>query len=293
MSTAGRSHLPPPDPNPLDDDRTTTRTADPGRRVGPRRLAVVTARLSDRDRQVLHSLAAMHHLTTRQIERLHFQEEDGVTPLAAVRRAHRCVARLHDLGLLDRIDRRVGGPGGGSAPYCWALSPGGARALDTPRRRRGPTPGIQHLAHTLDVAEVVVRLHEHARHQPVDIVAIETEPACWRPMPAARGRGWLKPDLRLTLRTRGHELHWFVEVDRDHERAAALAHKTSRYVTAWRDGSEQARAGVFPRVLWVVPSSERAAALDRICAATPGAPAGLFVVVNRSAAIDALTEPPQ
>lgn len=89
------------------------------------------------------------------------------------------------------------------------------------------------------------------------------------------------------------ELHWFVEVDRGDERAAALTHKTTRYVAAWRHGGEQARAGVFPRVLWIVPSSERAAAVDRLCATTPGAPVGLFVVVPRTAAIDTLTEPPQ
>jgi hypothetical protein len=295
MTAPGWTYLPPHDPRPLDDGPTSTpRGAGTGRRrpIGRRQLAAVTAQLCDRDRLVLRSLGALHHLTTRQIERLHFQEDTAVTPLAATRRAHRCVTRLHALGLLDRLDRRIGGPHAGSAPTCWHLSAAGARALDTPRRR--PTPGIQHLAHTLDVAEVVVRLHEHARRHPLEIVAIETEPDCWRRLTAGTGRrGWLKPDLRVTLTTPGHELHWFVEVDRGHERTPALTHKIGRYLAAWKNGSEQARAGVFPRVLWIVPDPRRAAAVDQLCTATTAAPAGLFAVATRATAIDTLTEPPQ
>lgn len=123
---------------------------------------------------------------------------------------------------------------------------------------------------------------------------METEPTCWRRLMTASGRpGWLKPDLRVTLRVPGRELHWFVEVDRGHERRGALTQKMSTYVAAWRDGGEQARAGVFPRVLWIVPNDDRAAAVGDVCTSTPGSPAGLFVVATRAAAIDTLQALPQ
>jgi hypothetical protein len=301
VTASGWSHLPPHDPRPLGDDpepaaiATTVHPAAP-LRVRPEQLALLKAGLSDHSRVVLRSLAALPYLTTRQIERLHFREDTQVTPLAATRRAHRCLARLHDVGLVDRLDRRIGGARAGSAAYIWRLSPAGARTVDLRRQRRSPIPGLLHIAHWLDVAEVVVRLHEQTRHHPthVEVVNIETEPTCWRRLATGSGRpGWLKPDLRVTLRVPGHELHWFVEVDRGHEHRGALTRKMSAYVAAWRDGNEQARTGVFPRVLWIVPNNERAAEVEAHSTSTPGALPGLFVVATRAAAIDTLQALPQ
>jgi hypothetical protein len=96
----------------------------------------------------------------------------------------------------------------------------------------------------------------------------------------------------LTLATVSHELHWFVEVDRGNEHRGALTHKITSYVAAWRDGGEQVRAGVFPRVLWIVPTDQRAAALRELWTSTPGVPSGMMTTTVRAAAIDALVEPP-
>ena len=262
-------------------------------RARPEGMAQLDAALPEAARAVLGSLSALHVLTSRQLDRLHFQEDHTVTPLAATRRAHRCLARLHQLGVVDRLDRRVGGPRAGSTAYIWRLSPAGARLVGLPAQRRRPEPGYHHIAHTLDVAEVVVRLHEHARHNRVAVSSIETEPGCWRRYtdPAGRPR-WLKPDLRLTLRTARAELHWFVEVDRGHERTGAITHKATAYAHAWRDGTEAARAGVYPCVLWVVPDQGRAALVAANCSAFPAAPAGLFATATRADAIDTLTETP-
>lgn len=284
------------DPRPLEDDPTGTDPADPA--PTPRRrtpaASSVQAGLSRRELAVLGSLGAYRYLTTRQVERLHFTGT-ARSALAATRAAHRTVARLRDQGLVGPLKRRIGGRQAGSAVFIWRLTPAGARVagLDT-GSWRSPEPGLAHLAHTLDVAEVAVRLHECARTRAVEIIAVETEPDCWRRyVTGARQRAWLKPDLRLTVRVPGHELHWFVEVDRGSEHRRVLQRKIALYLGAWRDGGEQARAGVFPRVAWIVPNPPRAAAVKALCASSSGVPAGLFVVTVRANAIDALTEPPR
>jgi hypothetical protein len=253
----------------------------PTPRVGGRELSQLRSELSDRDLAIMRSLAALHYVTTRQLERLHFQGT-GMTVLAATRGARRTLARLYELGLVDRLERRIGGVRAGSAAYVLRLSPPGARLLDDSNRRRSREPTLAHLAHVLDVAELVVRLHEHARAGGVEIIAVETEPACWRTLIGLHGgRVLLKPDLRLTLGVGHHELHWFVEIDRGSEHRPALVRKISTYLAAWRDGGEQARAGIFPRVLWVVPDERRAAVIEQVCGSTTGVPVGMFAVGRR------------
>src|ERR1039458_319034 len=109
-------------------------------RVGRRQLAKVRAGLSDRDLAILLSLAALHFLTTRQVERLHFPVGE-LTPLAASRSSRRVLARLHESGLVERLERRIGGVRAGSASYVLTLSALGARLLqaDSRRRSRGPS----------------------------------------------------------------------------------------------------------------------------------------------------------
>lgn len=278
------------DPRPLEDPPPDAGQSDS--HPSPRRRTDRSG-LTPRDTAVVSSLAALRCLTTRQIERLHFQDAPTSAP-AAARAARRCLAGLRTRGLVTRLRRRIGGLERGSAVFIWRLTAAGASVADLDINAwRSHEPGPAHVAHTLDVAEVVVRLHERARNRPVDIAAVETEPHCWRHCQTRHSqRAWLKPDLRLTLRVPGHELHWFVEIDRGTEYRPALRRKIASYLAAWRDGAEQARAGVFPRVAWVVPKA-RVTLLQDLCASTPHSPAGLWVVVARTDAIDALTEPPR
>lgn len=258
---------------------------------GRRQLARLRTRLSDRDLGVLRSLAALKYATSRQIERLHFRDSDR-TPLAASRAANRCLTRLHDLHLLDRLERRVGGTHAGSASFVWLLAPAGKRLVGESDRRRSRDPSLAHLAHILDVAELVVRLHEHTRASDgaIELLAVETEPDCWRSFVGHYGsRVMLKPDLRVTAGVDDHELHWFVELDRGTEHRAALTRKISAYVAAWRDGGEEVRAGVFPRVLWVVPDDRRAEVMIEVCATTSGVPEGMFLAATTELAVAVLT----
>jgi hypothetical protein len=63
-------------------------------------------------------------------------------------------------------------------------------------------------------------------------------------------------------------------------------------VAAWRDGGEEVRAGVFPRVLWVVPDDRRAEVIAEVCASTSGVPEGMFAVSVTDQAVTVLTALP-
>ena len=59
-------------------------------------------------------------------------------------------------------------------------------------------------------------------------------------------------------------LHSFVEVDQGTEHSPALLRKLKQYETAYRIGYIEAVAGVFPRVVWIVPNQARAELLSRL-----------------------------
>lgn len=260
-----------------------------GVRYGRRGLLRLRSRLSDRDLAVLHSLAGLKFATTKHLERLHFQDT-GLSAQWAARGTRQALARLHDLSLIERLERRIGGMRAGSASYVYKLTPAGARLIGTANRRRSREPSLAHLAHVLEVAELVVRLHERSRTGDVELVAVETEPECWRSFVGHHGaRALLKPDLRVTLGVGAHELHWFVEQDRGSEHRPALTRKITTYVAAWREGGEQVRAGVFPRVLWVVPDDQRAEVITEVCDSTSGVPEGMFAVTTNDQAVEVLT----
>ncbi len=264
-----------------------------GARIGRRQLAELRQQLSDRDLAVLRSVAALHFVTARQLERLHFTHGHA-TALAAARACRRSLARLHDLTLLDRLERRIGGVRAGSASFVYALSPTGSRLLGDSNRRRSREPSLAHLAHVLDVAELVVRLHERSRPGDVELLSVETEPACWRTFIDTHQRQrTLKPDIRVTLGVGVHELHWFVEVDRGSEHRPALTRKIRAYVTAWEDEGEQTRAGVFPRVLWLAPDNRRVLAITRAWRSVSGVPEGMFVATVTEAAVAVMTSLPR
>ena len=69
--------------------------------------------LSDRDLQLLSFVFQVGVADARQLERLAFPAGPG-TKITAARRARRSLARLVDDGLLNRLDRRVGGVRAGS-----------------------------------------------------------------------------------------------------------------------------------------------------------------------------------
>ncbi|HJQ00854.1 MAG TPA: replication-relaxation family protein [Jatrophihabitans sp.] len=232
----------------------------------------------------------MHQfLTTTQLQRFHFT--DHHTP-AAARICRRVLGRLHQLRVIEHLDRHIGGIRAGSASYVWRIGLIGDRLLqlhDGPSarsRRKEPSP--RYLFHRLAVADVHLALRDGDWR--LDTVA--AEPGCWRPFTGPNGaRQILKPDLYAVTISGDYEDHWFIEVDRATESLPTLLKKCAQYQHYRASNQEQQRHGVFPRVLWIVPTERYAEALRRAIARTAHLPTELFRVCTVPSLPAALQEP--
>ena len=196
-------------------------------------------------------------MTGRQLQLLHLGDGES-----NARAARRLLSRLSTQRILARLDRQIGGVRAGSSGYVYGLGAAGHRLLrpDLPGRRLHEVrDGF--LAHTLAVAGVYVSLRQAEQRGALELLDIETEPRCWRRLDGGTGAEWLKPDLRLVLGVGDEALHSFVELDQGSEHSPALLRKLRQYEAAYRGGMIEAAAGVFPRVVWLVPSERRAARL--------------------------------
>lgn len=227
--------------------------------LGRSQLSVLRDGLSTRDVAILRSLSAHRYLSTIQLERWHFVGH--ATPLSAARRARAVLARLRSVGLLDTLDRRIGGMSQGSSSYLWYLTPAGHRLLTPGAGGKRPfEPSARFLSHRLGVAETHLRLIEASRRGSVDLAEVSTEPECWRSYLSGYGSPQtLKPDLFLIASTPSGEYEhlWFVEWDEGTESIPVIERKATVYDQYRQTGKEQERSGSFPRVLWIVPSESR------------------------------------
>lgn len=238
-------------------------------RIGRRQLEEIRAGLADRDMQIAATVATHRFLTTRQICRFHFT--DKLTETAALRSANRTLDKLRELRVLVALDRRIGGVRAGSGAYVWSLGHVGARLLEQakaaeglPSRYREREPSITFLKHTLAVAEVSLRLCEAARAGHITILAIQHEPDCWRAYGApGGGTARLKPDLAVVSATDDFEDHWFFEIDLATEPPSRVVRACLGYQAYHRTGIEQQRLGLFPAVVWIVPSARRKETIER------------------------------
>jgi hypothetical protein len=227
---------------------------------------VLELQLTDRDIRILEDLDQFRLLTTRQIQRLHLPVRPlgaHATISAATRGTTRILTRLESLGIVARLERRIGGVKHGSASTIWHLGSAGERFLRHRRgdatRRRYQEPGLMFVTHTLAVADVAVRLREHARAGHFDLLQLQSEPACWRPFTAATGEPvTLKPDLFAVTADTSTETHSFVEVDLGTEHMPAITRKCRVYQRYERTGIEQTEHGLFPAIVWIVPTQKRA-----------------------------------
>ncbi len=205
-STSAEEWMPPP-------------TLPPSRRSqvsGRGRAARLRTQLGERDLAVLESLATLRLLTGKQLQRLHVA--DG-SPLTRARRARALLQRLTNLRLVTRLERRIGGIRAGSEGHLYTLSGLGQAVLspDAPpgRRRRslGQTkPWFQD--HLLAVAELAVKLSVYTRDGRAELLAFETEPACWRRFTGSGGQLiTLKPDAYVRIGLGEYEQRAFLELD--------------------------------------------------------------------------------
>jgi hypothetical protein len=248
-------------------------------RISSQRLDSLSERLTDADRAVLLLLSEVRLATGFQIAR-RLWNADSPTDSRA-RAARRSLALLENLRVIERVRHRIGGVRRGSQSITYGVGPTGYRLLGRLgfEPRRLGTPGERHIAHTLAITELVVRLHRAAIDGDLDLIEVQAEPACWRSFLGAMGsRMTLKPDLFLRVGCGALEDRWFVEVDLATESRATLSAKAKRYVIHYRCGEEQRRHGVYPRVIWTVPDAKRREQLEEVLSELPPAAQRLFVV---------------
>lgn len=254
--------------------------------------ARLSRQLSDRDREILASLATLRLATGAQLQRLHVADGSQAT---RARRARALLQRLADLKLVVRLGRSVGGVRAGSSGYVYGLSGNGQAVLATTgpmggRRRRvwETSPSFQD--HVLAVADVYVDLVEAERIDRVELLAFEAEPPCWRKFPGGNGESvMLKPDAFVRLGLGELERSAFVEVDLGTESGPTIARKCGVYAAYWRSGIEQQRHGVFPSVLWLANNERGLARITEVLRRLPRDVQHIFEVALLGDALTTLT----
>jgi|GEM_PF-438329 len=246
-----------------------------------RRAHTLRPRLSDRDLRILRELARFRLMTGRQLQLLFVHSSNHAT---AVRRSRQLLTRLRELGLVQRLGRRIGGIQAGSAGHVYGLSGLGHAVLaldpDSPVGRYGRTvwetaPAFQD--HLLAVCETYVGLRQLERQGTVELLAFDTEPNAWRSFAGPAGeRVRLKPDAFVALGVGELELRLFLEIDRGTESLPTIQRKCRRYLDYWHTGTEQHQHGVFPRVWWLTESPRREARIARLIGDLPPDERGLF-----------------
>jgi len=252
--------------------------------------------LTERDYDVIRDVEHHRLLTTRQIQRLHFDPAHP-TVVASARACNRTLARLRDIGILKTLERRIGGARAGSAGFIWFLGPAGERLLPivnptaTGRGRRNYREPSRHFVeHTLAVAELAVQLVEVERRGELEVLELQTEPASWQQSLNRFGTAQtLKPDLRLVAAVGDYEHHWFIEVDMATEHLPVIVRQCVAYQAFRATGRYEAAHGLFPAVLWVAPTEARAAAVRAAVAATRGLDPDLFRVCTGAAYLAVVT----
>jgi Replication-relaxation len=261
-----------------------------------RSMSELDEQLGVHGREIVQLIAKLHLISGQQVRRFCFAGSgNGRTD---EQRARRALLSLTRLGVLTRLERRVGGVRSGSEGFCYRLAPDGRRLIrwwagdsEAGRRWSLPEPGERFVKHRLAVSEVYVRLVEIARQNEtagIEVVAFEAEPDCWREYIGYGGiRSLLKPDAFVRLGVGAHERWWFIEVDLGSVSRRTRESQAGAYRTYWRSG---AYGDVMPRVLWVTPNElirDRARAAIR----PSGEANSLFVIASLEDALLAATQP--
>jgi hypothetical protein len=251
------------------------------------RITHLERTLTARDWLIVATVARVRLATAGQLQRICFAD-------VSRRQARQTLASLTDRRVLARLPRAVGGVRAGSAGFVYGLDVAGQRLAhqDGNRRRQRPwSVGMTFLAHTLAISELYAQLVEADRAGALELADFATEPNCWRSFTGVGGaRTVLKPDAFVSTRLGRFEDSWFIEVDRGTESTTTLTRKCDRYRHYWQSGAEQARTGVFPKVLWLVPDERRYAALINVFGRQPAESWQLHAVALANEAVKRITQ---
>jgi protein involved in plasmid replication-relaxation len=267
-----------------------------GRYVTSRAARVLAERLSERDWLVLERVADLRFVSGAQLARLCFAGSRD--PSANARAARRALLRLTRLGVLERLPRPIGGVRAGSAGFVYRLGIAGHRLAAVrgwrpeQQRRRSLVPGTLFLRHTLLIGELHTRLVEGERSGRFELLELTAEPLCHRPYDGPGGQPvTLKPDSYVRLANGPYEDSYFIEVDRGTEGSRALSWQLERYTAYYASGQEQRSRGVFPKVLWLTTTPQRAGVIADCAARLPAEHRTLFAAAMFDQALDAMLEP--
>lgn len=262
-------------------------------RITEASVAALASEMTPREQDVVSALDKVRLASIKQLERLHFTAD---SPQANARQARQTLARLTRKRVVTRLERRVGGVRAGSTGTLYALDVAGQRLASAAgpaggiRIRKPWTPGLPFLSHHLSVTELYVRLVEATRSGSTDLLAFDAEPLCWRTFTGIGGaRQVLKPDAFVRLGVGEFEDSYFVEVDRATQSGPAIARKLTVYRRFFQTGREQERFGVFPKVLFLVPSEARKSALVEVLGNHTADSWELFQIARCDEALDVFT----
>ena len=236
----------------------------------------------------LLALVAVHRFaTTTQLARLTALEY--ASPASALRQTQRHLANLAQQRLLTSLERRVGGWQGGSAVTIWAATTRGQRLVaaengedeEVPRRQRPREVSTTFLDHLLAITEVRTSIEEAVRQEADTEAAVALEPDCWRTALSPSGQVQvLRPDLAVTVTSPAYEDRYLVEVDRATENPSRVIATCWRYQEHQATSAQASDDGVFPLVVWLVPTDRRRHRLERAIAHSTGLLRDLFRVIR-------------
>jgi hypothetical protein len=260
-----------------------------GKYLSKKRLEALAGEiLSERDKAILFSLRQCRYLMTGQIQRLHFT--DNATPTAALRAANRVLQKLKDYGVVEFLERRVGGVRAGSSSYIWTLTESGVNLLHlndegSAPRKRVFEPSLYFVKHILAIAETYIRLAEICRRHKLELVKAELEPECWRDYTENGKSVILKPDMFAVTANGKYEDNWFIEIDMSTESLSKIQEKCRRYAKYRNSGIEQKQRDVFPLVVWLAENVSRKSKLQEYiadCRELSENSKGIFTVILSS-----------
>lgn len=215
--------------------------------------------LDEKDRFILEALHCTRSLISSQICSLLYANQPSY--LVAIKRTIRRLNRLKELGLIDHYERQFGGVRAGSKSYIWYLDEPGYRLLVKENKlpsKRYMRPSLTNINHRSAVAETWVqidRLSQQAANFSLENIIFE--PENWRYYRYRDETITLKPDLYISTRMQDTKYHWFIEMDLDTEQISTVMKKCRRYHEYLTTGDAQKHLGVFPIVVWIVPSEKR------------------------------------
>lgn len=248
--------------------------------------------LSKQERVLMRELAKLRLMTHAQLAVILGREPS----VSGARIARRTLARLYELGVLARLDRRVGGIRAGSSGHVYYLGPVGQRLISywdgagLTRGRFRPEPGSRYVRHRLAVSDVYVQAVKAERDGLLDLLAFQAEPDCWRRFgDGFGGTRTLKPDAFMRIGVGAYEDRYFVEVDLGTESRSVITAKIKAYLDYWTGGQEQAEHGVFPRVLLLTTTDERKNSLVKACTRLPEESWQLFTITTLDQTIAVLS----